>query len=174
MKALCEWVLKRKADSVKRVKAYHNFESAKLVGVVFNAEDEGSYLASIDFITYLNNKGIRVKAIGFLRGKERLNHFPYTKGVKYSSYSEISLFSATKNIDILGFINTKFDILIDISQTEHFAIKSIIALSKSKLRVTSFIEDYLFDFQINVGRDKPVDFVAKQIVLYLGNIQKAG
>jgi hypothetical protein len=173
MQAISSWILERKVESIKRVKAYNNFDSAKSVGVLFSADDENSYIASIDFIKYLMAKDIKVKGIGLLKSKERIMHLPMTKGIRYASYSDITLFSKFKNQDILDFTEKNFDILVDISQKDHFAVRAIIGLSKAKLKVTRFLEDYLFDFQIKVGLDKPVDFVTKQIVLYLSNIQKA-
>jgi hypothetical protein len=173
MNTISEYILRKKSATVKRAKAFHNFSSAKVVGIIFNAADENSFLSSIDFIKYLQNQEIKVKAIGFVKNKEKSAHFPYFKGVKFAAYSEISLWKTIKNDEVNRFVNTNFDILIDISQKDNFAIKSIIALSKSKMRISRFMEDYLYDIQLKIGQDKPVDFVTKQIVYYLGNIQSA-
>jgi len=173
MNTISEYVLRKKSATIMRAKAFHNFNSAKMVGIIFNAEDENSFLSSIEFIKYLQNLDIKVKALGFLKNKEKAEHFPYFKGVKFAAYSEISLWKTLKNDEVNRFVNTSFDILIDISQKDYFAVKLIIALSKSKMKISRFREEYLYDIQLKIGSDKPVDFVAKQIVYYLSNIQSA-
>lgn len=159
-------ILNKKAKSVNRERKFTNLKDAHTIGIIFDAEEERNYLDSINFINYLrNNEHKKVKAIGLVN-KKNSEHFPMHPGVRYASYSDISLFFKIKNKNLNDFIEKDFDILMLLSPKIHNQVKLIVALSNAKLKITHFNEQFLYDFKIEL-KDNNIKNYTQNIVHYL-------
>lgn len=70
------------------------------------------------------------------------------------------------------FINTEYDILIDLSLSEHLPLLYCAALSKAGLKVGRFEENHqlFYDLMIHAGQDETIDSFAVQVIHYLSRI----
>jgi len=159
-------ILIKKANSVYRKKRFTSLKDAHTIGIIFDAEEESNYLDSINFINFLrNDEHKKIKAIGLVN-KKNSEHLPMHPGVRYASYSDISLFFKIKNKNLNDFIEKDFDILILLSPKIHNQVKLIVALSNAKLKITHLKEQFLYDFKIEL-EDNNIKKYTQNIVHYL-------
>lgn len=87
-----------------------------------------------------------------------------------------------KDIDWLGFpkpgpadefINTEFDLLLNIALEQNFVLDYITALSRAKFKIGwSPVESNFFDLNIAIGENPDALFLAKQQIFYLTQLNK--
>ena len=70
------------------------------------------------------------------------------------------------------FINTEYDILIDLSLDDHLPLLYCAALSKAGLKVGRFQEDHelFYDLMIHAGPEESIDSFATSVIHYLSRI----
>ncbi len=149
------YILKKKIKFSRRQKAFFNFDSAKSIGILFDASHQDSYLIAKSFMANLNNKKINVEALGYVKNKEAISYFPYHKGITFFSLKETNWFYKPNFSNIEDYTKKNFDILIDLSLADLLQIKFIIGLSTAKLKIgRGIVNQEFYDIIISVNQDK--------------------
>ncbi len=168
------YFLNRKIKNVKRSKSFHNFDSAKSVGLIFSAIHQESYLQAKSFTSFLTDKGIDVYSVAYAANKEMVAYFPYHKGVHFFSIKDdVNWFFAPKNAKINEFIERPLDMLVDLSVSENLTIQYIIALSQAKFKVARTQQKFNYsDFMIDIQKNPTPAYFLEQVKLYMSLIHK--
>ena len=166
-------LLGRTIKKTVRERAVHNFNTAKLVGVVFNATEQKNYEKIRKFLSFLSDKKIRVIALGFIDNKNALNFYSYQTGVNFFSHKDLNWFRQPKCEAVNSFIDLNFDILIDFTILKWFPIQYITGLSKAKFKVGSLIENNSnYDLMIDISKNESLDYLLQQVTHYLSVINE--
>lgn len=161
-------LLKRKAKSLIRNKKVHNLDTAKKIGIIFNASKQDNFLQIKEFTDFLLSIGIKVKAIGFVDKKEALSYFQPSTIFEYFNKKNLNWYGKPKNPIVDSFLNEKYDVLIDFSLNTFFPIKYIDALCNAEFKVGKFVEnDNYYDFMININEKRELKFFINQVKHYL-------
>lgn len=149
------YILKKSIKQRKRQKAFFNFESAKSIGILFDASHQDSYLIAKSFMANLSKKSIKVEALGYVKTKEAISYFPFHQGITFFSIKETNWYFKPIDEVVNNYVNKNFDILIDLSLADLLQIKFIIALSNAKLKIGRGVanEEY-YDIIISMAQDK--------------------
>ena len=168
------FILRLKMKSIKRDKAFFNFESAKTVGIIFDATHQDLYLKARSFIAALKKKGIKVKALGYVGSKEAITYFRPHESIEFFSINNSNWHYMPKNLEVKEFMNSEFDMLINLSLDEYIPLKYIIGLTNAKIKLGKYLKDIeLYDFILQIEEGKSLDFYIKQLVHYMSVIRKA-
>jgi len=170
---LAYFVLQKKAKTIVRNKTFHNFDSAKSAGIIFDATFQNKYLATKAFMGYLANKGIDVNALGYVAEKSNMGYFPFQKDTQYFSLDTLDILEKPISQDVDNFIERKFDILINLCTDELYPIQYIIAMSKAKFKISKKFNLNFSDFMLDIqGSTTIEDFIA-QIKHYISALSKS-
>lgn len=166
------WMLKNSMKKLQRDSKFQNYSTAKSVGIIFNATHQETYETARKYIDGLNKQGLKVKALGFVDSKELLDFYQKSIYFEYFSRKNLNWFSKPNNPNTQEFIDTSFDILIDLSIIEDFPIQYIVGLSKAKFKVGCHkTSENFYDFIINLDDKKELKYFIEQLDLYLNMIQ---
>ncbi len=167
-------ILTKKVRTQHRERAFFNFETAKKVGVLFDATHQESYLIAKDFINMVRLKNIEVFGLGYVSSKNALEYFnireesDYNKGIEFFAITNNNWYCKPNNPNVDTFAATNFDILIDLTIEMHLPMLYVVGMSKAKLKIGKGSSNGLFyDFVINIPKGKKLQFFIEQLKHYL-------
>lgn len=146
----------RKKAKPKREITFHNFETVKTIGILFNATQIDDWELVKQYIRYLKENGKKVKAIGYFNSPA-LPEFSYSK-LDYDYF-------CNKNVGLLlkpdisfseSFINNEFDLLVDLNIYEDFPLYYMAALSSAKFKIGKYknrsqVHDLMIELEVGKG-----------------------
>lgn len=158
---------------LRRQKSYYNFESARTIGVLFDATKQESYLIAKGFMASLTQKNIQVTALGYVRNKEAIGYFPFHQGIDFFSIKKRNWYLKPVNSNIDSFQREQFDMLIDLTFDDYLQLKYIVGLAKAKFKLGTQ-KDYtdLYDLVIEMKNSNLKSYI-DQIKHYLSVMKKA-
>ncbi|OFY74060.1 MAG: hypothetical protein A2265_02720 [Bacteroidetes bacterium RIFOXYA12_FULL_33_9] len=173
LNSIGNFFLKYKLKQLTRKRGCYNLDSAKTIGVVFNATNQQNYEIARSFIKYLMAGDIKVEGLGFVNSTEVLDFYSYQTGVSFFSKKNLNWYKKPKHQTVEDFIAKEFDILLDITVEDDFPTKYIVSLSKAKFKVGRLTEkaDYM-DFMIDISKNNKSIYLIEQINHYLSLINK--
>ena len=165
-------LLKRIKDKL-RPKSFHNLESAKSIGILFDARNENKFTLAKSFIKYFTDKDKTVTALGFVDNEDAISYYLYRKGVDFFCLTNVGRNGRPKNTAVTDFINNNPDILINIGLLNDAVIQYIMSQSAAKLKISGLADDKFADFVIDVKDKKEITYLIEQVKHYLQIIRKA-
>ncbi len=191
------FVLNRTLKKIIRIRKINNFDSAKTLGIVFNATHQNNYEKIKNFISFLSDYDLKVLAIGFVNDNKIPDNYLYYTGFNFFSKKNLNWYFKPRDPDVDKFIDKQFDILIDFSLGDYFPVQYIVGLSKAKFKVGRLSEknnyydlmialekykkpEVLTDIEkskklylnIDVEKENKLDFFIEQVKHYLSIINK--
>ncbi|MDA3882819.1 MAG: hypothetical protein PF481_06020 [Bacteroidales bacterium] len=162
-----------KSKKIERSTRVHNLSSAQKIGVIFDASDQDTHKAVVQFVdTLIHTHNIKVDTLAFIQKRELLTAFQDQTGFHYFSKKDFNMFGIAKSHYIINFITTKYDIVIDLSLEDAYPFNYITALSHAEYIVGRFTEEQKnHDLMIDIRKDTQIDFFLSQILIYLSMIQ---
>lgn len=166
-------ILKHKFKSLKREKKFYSLSDTKSIGILFDASNEKSFKEAKAIITEFDEQGKRVYALGFVEKTETIGNYLYKKEVDFFSISKLKWNGIPESDTVNTFIENKFDMLIDLTLSNYFPLKYIMALSKAEFKVSSKIHEEYADFVIDIDKNNTVKYFMEQVKHYLNIIKRA-
>jgi hypothetical protein len=162
--------LTKRMRNSKRKVFYSDFSQIKKIGIVWDASNTLDFQSLSRFHQKMNEKNIEVKILGYFSGKELPNQYTAIRYLTCLRRQDVNFFYIPESTDASSFINTRFDILIDLNFNKIFTLNFITYLSVAPFKV-GFYEseridtpfDLMMDLKIPVNTDNYLD----QIVHYL-------
>ncbi len=150
-------------ESVRRILKFSNLDSAGTVGIIWTGHD---YPVFVSLVKVLEQKRIKWTDLCFTDDKNIL------KPVNRISKKDFSFLGRPKSALVLNFINTEFDLLLDISLSSSIYAQVIRGLSKASLKAgwSNAVPDF-FDFRIDVSKRPEPVFLVEQLTHYLSDIK---
>lgn len=141
--------------SLKRNISSCNIQEAKSLGILFNATHMVSFEIVKGLVKNLSKENKNIMVLGFVNSKQLIDHYLYRKGFEFFTKKQLNWFHKPEGENIDAFINTPFDILLNLSLEETYPTKYIMALSKAKFKVGKYSEENEFaDFMIDIEQEK--------------------
>ena len=155
------FVLNRTLKKIIRIKEVNNFDSAKTLGIVFNATQQNSYECIKNFISFLSEYELQVLALGFVNDNKIPDNYLYYKGFTFFSKKNLNWHFKPNDKDVDKFIDKQFDILIDFSLENYYPVQYIVGLSKAKFKVGRLSEkNNYYDLMIDIEKFKKPNFLS--------------
>ena len=140
----------RRAYPAGRKKKLVNLSKASNIGILFEVPDDRTYQQVHDYILKLQEKKIRIKAIGFVKEKHLSAHFLPILSFDFIYARDVNWFGKPVSKRVQDFWSSDFDICINIGSAQCYPLKYILARSVSPLKVGPFTENdkELYDIMI--------------------------
>ena len=149
-----------------------NLESARTVALLYYLPDEATYQVVETILGKLSKMNLKVRIVCYTDLKI-IPHFFIPKITQdVITVKDVNLLYQPQKPFVKEFIDTEYDILIDLSLNNYSPLLYCAALSKAGLKVGRFQEDHelYYDLMIHAAQDETIDSFAEQVIHYLSRI----
>lgn len=166
--------LRKEVRNMHRTPRVISLEKARNIGVLYYLPDERSYRIVSGFVKQLQDDGKNVKALAYVEDKRltgqflpKLSYdFLYPSGLKWNYRPNASM--------ARDFIDTEFDILIDLNTGKYLPLTFLTALSKARFKAgleSEYNKNYL-DMMISLKKDVSLEDGIREMKHYLSLINR--
>ena len=135
------YFLKKGITSTKRIKKLIHIDSAVSLGVLFELTDESVYYSIQKYFQKLQERKVKVKALGFANNKLASDHFLPVLAFDFFNPKQTNWFRVPKAQCVQDFIDMDFDICINLASENAFPLKYIAGLSGARLKVGAYHDE---------------------------------
>lgn len=150
-------------------------DSARSIGILFNAKDERSFKIIREFADKLRGGGLRkVKALGFVPKQEVAAFLQSSQDFDFFTRDDFNWYYKPQGRKVAGFVSEQFDILIDLRLSKFTSLLFIVALSRAQFKVGRFRSDFkeFYDLMIDVDESSDLTYFISQIEHYLSMLNE--
>jgi len=146
--------------------------NARTVALLYYLPDEATYKIMESILGRLYELNLKVRVVSYTDQKFYPHYFIPKISQDIITGKDVNWRLQPQKPFIEEFINTEYDILIDLSLEDHQPLLYCAALSKAGLKVGRFQEDHelYYDLMIHTGPDETIDSFATQVIHYLSRI----
>ena len=165
--ALFKKNLRRTLAAQKRVRKSHTLESARTIGILFDATLEKNKQETLEFARNLEKKGKKVQLLGYVKVRQA----PTGLSFDFFFQKELDWIGTPKNEKALAFAKEKFDLLICLNPADEAPLAWLSSHSQAAMK-TGFITEYPNDFDmiLEIPAEKGIRYFTEQLHLYLDKI----
>jgi len=145
-------------------------DTARSIGIIFNAKDERTFKLIREFSDKLRGGGLRqVKALGYVPKGEVASFLQSSQDFEFFTREDFNWYYKPQGRKVVGFMSEPFDILIDLRLNKFISLLFIVGLSRAHFKVGRFGKSYedFYDLMIDVEANSDVAFFIEQIQHYL-------
>ncbi len=154
-------VLKKAKDIPRKSQ---NFDELKTIGILFDAKDFNTRELVAKYAKSFTKKGKKVKLLGFYDEKNKGNEFDF----KCFNKNDLNWHQIPDHEEVSKFMETPFDLLIDIHLGEILPLEYISALSKAKFRIGRYTpREECYDLMIDTQDNMDLDFFIGQVNFFI-------
>jgi len=172
-KKVGKWVFKRELKINKRKKEVCNLESAKSIGILYDASSEEQINLVSPFVSFFFDLKKDVKALGFVNAKEL--SYCHVPKLQYDFFykKDLNWYYKPQNYIIDNFIKKEHDILINLTDSSVIPIKYLVASSLAHFKIGIYEENYeIYDLMISLTDDRSQQKLMDEIKHYINLINK--
>jgi hypothetical protein len=172
-KKVGKWVFKRELKINKRRKEVCNLESAKSIGILYDASSEEQINLVRPFVSFFFDLKKDVKALGFVNAKEL--SYCHVPKLQYDFFykKDLNWYYKPQNYIIDNFIKKEHDILINLTDSSVRPIKYLVASSLAHFKIGIYEENYqIYDLMISLTDDRSQQKLMDEIKHYINLINK--
>jgi hypothetical protein len=167
-------MLQRRLGSLRRIRQDFNLDQVKKIGILWDAsfENDFQHLAALN--RQLSEAGRSVEVLAWIPGKvvpDRLTGLSY---MKFLRKSDLNWAFIPVSEDAKKFLETKYDLLIDINPSSLFPLNAIVSLSPAPMKVGPDITDRPENAPYDLMIKSPIPFsiahFLEQVMHYLSII----
>jgi 3-deoxy-D-arabino-heptulosonate 7-phosphate (DAHP) synthase len=154
--------LKKKLQNKKTLtpRKLVNLESAKTIGLLFDATDVDHREAVLRYAKTLKKKGKKVELLGFFNNNQEGESFTFA----YFNKRKIDWALRPSGKEVEAFIKEPYDLLITVDVVSKQFAEYIAALSNAHLRVGPYTPNtYCYDLMIDAGPNATLKLYTQQI-----------
>ncbi len=146
-----------------------NIDSAKRIGVLFNATKTNDVITVTQFADHLRTEAKEVFILGFQDRKLKVE-----QDARLFDRNSINWFGIPRDTKVDDFQKINIDILICAFEEECLPLEYIVATSKARCRVGAFskAKTNYYELMINIKKDQQLVYLLKQIKHFLKVINK--
>lgn len=165
--ALFKKNLRRSLAADQRQRKSNTLDSARTIGVLFDASLTRHKEEALEFARSLEKKGKKVQLLGYVKVKQP----PTGLSFDFFFQKELTWTGTPKSEKALAFTKEKFDLLICLNPTDEAPLAWVAAHSKAAMKI-GFITDYPNDFDmiLEIPAEKGIRYFTEQLHLYLDKI----
>ncbi len=164
--------LLQQLNDMERERKQINLDSARTLALLYYLPDEATYKTVESILSRLADINLKVRVVCYTDLKIIPHYFIPKISQDIITAKDINWRIQPQKPFVKEFINTEFDILIDLSLTDHLPLLYCAALSKARLKAGRFQEDHqlFYDLLIHAGPEETIESFAGQIIHYLSRI----
>jgi hypothetical protein len=163
-------ILSKKTERIRRRVHYTNMKNIRKIGIVWDASKSEDFVSLSKFQQRMQERNIDVKIIGYYAGDELPDRLTAIRFLSCIKKKELSFFYKPVSEESEAFINTNFDVLIDVNFDKKFPLYYISSLSTASFKVGLFDSENstsIFDLMMELKKPVHVENYLNQVVHYL-------
>ena len=161
-------MLAGKLKSLVRLKQTHNFNTAKTVGIIFDAGNSEDFRHVKEFGKFLGGLQIEYSILGYLNADIISDDLLFLGNVTIFCNKDLDFFFRPAHKDALDFMMKKFDMLVDLGLSDYFPHRYISGLSPAVFKVGRYTpEKPDLDLMIDIHSKPDIEFLIEQIKSYV-------
>jgi hypothetical protein len=163
-------ILRKKMAKQKRIRFKGNISSAKTIGVVWDATIPDDFLIISQFHQKMADKNIDVKILGYFPGKDLPDKLTAIRYLTCLKKEDINFTYRPVSREANSFINTRFDILIDVNFNDIFPLRYVSNLSVAGFKVGIFDSTGVnspYDLMMEFNKSTDINTYLVQVIHYL-------
>jgi hypothetical protein len=167
-------ILSKKAARTRREVRYSGFQDIKSIGIVWDASKPSEFASLSRFHQKMQDLKIEVKIFGYFPGNNLPDQYTAIRYLTCIRRDELNKFYLPDTPETNSFINTRFDILIDINFDKLFSLNYVTALSRARLKVGLYEKESAinsFDLMMELTKAVDIDSYFTHIIHYLEMIK---
>jgi hypothetical protein len=157
----------------RKARVMPSFSSISEIGIVYDAgtplqEDQVNQIAQL-----LRKEGKKVFTLGYINAKHLPEKHKFNMSSGYYWRETLTKYNLPDKQKLSSFLNTEFDLLMNLFFEKELPLQAIAALSKSKFSMGANIKGALpyNDFLIDTGEEREITNLGMQMIHYLNVIQ---
>ena len=164
--------LLQQVNEMNRKQKQINLESARTVALLYYLTDEASYKTAESILSRLIEMNLKIRVVCYTDLKIAPHYFIPKITQDILTSKDVNWRYQPQKPFVKEFVDTEYDILIDLSLDDHLPLLYCAALSKAGLKVGRFQEDHqlFYDLMIQAGPDETIDSFSIQVIHYLSRI----
>ncbi|HNX44015.1 MAG TPA: hypothetical protein PLJ84_08315 [Bacteroidales bacterium] len=161
--------LNQEHQKLARIRKSTSLENARAIGILYYLPDEDTYKQVEEFIRLLTDMNLKVRVACYTDNKIPPHYFIPKLLQDIITPKDLSWIGVPEKLFVPDFLAEKFDILIDLSLTDHFPLLYLAALSKASLKIGRYdaSRQEFFDMMIHTSPDTSLQEFTEQILHYL-------
>ena len=161
-------VLKKRRKGIQREVHVHNFETAKSAVILFDATNPDTFKVIKDFRKFVEKKGIKCSAFGYVQQKEIPQEMLFWKNYSFITKSDLNWYLKPTGESVEAFYNQDPDIMVDFTMDIPLELQFLVQLSTASFKIGTFTEqENDYDLMINLADQTDIGFLAEQIKHYV-------
>ena len=167
-------MLQRRLGSLRRMRQDFSLDRVTKVGILWDASLENDFQHLAVLTRKLSEAGKSVEVLAWIPGKvvpDRLTGLSY---MKFLRQSDLSWTFLPVSEDAKKFLETKYDLLIDINPSSLFPLNAMVSLSSAPMKVgpdiTDRPENTPYDLMIKAPKPFSIAHFLEQVMHYLSLI----
>jgi hypothetical protein len=170
-KSIGNWVLKKQRKQQQCARHFHNFNTAKTVGIVYLYDVVTDNDVNL-LIKFFTDRNIKVRALAYSPEIVVPQSFITTINKRLFCREQLNWFGKPMADEVDNFIQTPFDILIDFSCSPCYQIQYVATLSHAQMRVGKLAyPGNPYEFILTIPDQTDNKFFMAQLKHYLLSIQ---
>ena len=167
-----DFVFKRDLKHNNRKRQVHNLQTAKSIGILYDATEIDDMLLVSEFANELFKRKKEVKALGFVNKNELTHHHMPMLQFDFFFLKDLNWYYKPQNYIIKNFLEKDYDILINLCTSNCVPVKYLAGGSKAKFKVGKYEHDLsIYDMMIDVKKDT-LSALINEVKHYLDLINK--
>lgn len=164
-------MLNKRIRHVRRDKAIRNFSTAGTACIIFQCTGIGDFSVIKELREYLEGQEIEAFIIGYVNAKQIPDQFLLRTGFNCFCLKDLNFWHIPMAPFLQGFEQKEFDLLLDFSMEDHFPLRYLSLMSRSRYKIGRYTEEDIYDLMIDIGKEKKLDYFCEQVRHYLGIIR---
>jgi len=163
-------ILRKKISRTRRKIAYSDISSIRKIGIVWDASQTADFVSLSRFHQKMLERNIDVKIIGYYPGKDLPNQYTAIRFLSIIRRNELNFFYLPASTEADVFMNSRFDVLIDINFKKELTLNFLTALSAASFKVGLFsseADSEIFDLMMEIKKPVKVESYLDQVIHYL-------
>jgi hypothetical protein len=166
-------ILRNKIVGLRRKSLFLNIDQVRTIGIVWDASNTEDFACLSRFYQKMHENKTDVKIMGYFPGKSLPNQYTAIRFLSVIKKEELNYFYHPVSREISVFINTRFDVLIDLNFKKLLPLQYITSLSNAGLKVGLFeagTGNSPFDLMMELKSPVNVENYLDQVMHYLSMI----
>ncbi len=162
-------IARKRVSNSNPAKKLNNLRNSNKIGIVWDGNNTGDFTSVTEFYKEMHDRGIQVDIICYYSGKVLPNEYTALRYLKCFKRSDVNFFFIPKLPEVEEFINTPYDIIIDVNFSRHFPLYYITALSRGEFKVGAgnTINHNTLDMTIEIPAKQTIAYYLEQVKHYL-------
>lgn len=167
-------VLNNKLKSFQRETHVHNFETAKSVVILFDAQIKNAFHIVWDFRGFLKDKGIDCTVYGYIDQKEIPQDMLFWKDIHVITKRNLNWYMQPVGEATELYRKENPDILMDFTTDQRVELQFLVQLSPARFKIGCYTEEKNdYDLMIKLTEQNDMSFLSEQIKHYVSILNPA-